>query len=449
MVRVRRAPAGTTPAAGHGRDSTLSRPVARVLALTNLYPPHHLGGYELSCRDVMDRLADEGHEIVVLTSTHRSAGVVGDEVHAGVEVRRELEWWWSDHELLSPPLRTRLRWETANQSRLRALLRELQPDVVSVWNMGAMSLGLLATVAAARIPAVMNICDDWLLYGPRLDAWSRLFGPTRARRAAGRAVTAVTRLPTTLPDQPWPGAYLFVSAATRAAARAGTGWDPPRSAVVGSGIDHRDFPVADSPPEDRPWSGRLLYVGRVEARKGVEPLVRALALVPETSLTVLGPVEPAYRPTVERLLDECGVRDRVTFDEVPRSELANRYRSADAVVFPSLWSEPFGLVPIEAMACDTPVVASGTGGSAEFLADERNCLVAPPGDPSAIAAAVGRLAADPALRRRLVDAGRDTARWADVDDLARLVGAWHAHAASGFSGPRPPDRLPPTADPAR
>jgi glycosyltransferase involved in cell wall biosynthesis len=86
------------------------------------------------------------------------------------------------------------------------------------------------------------------------------------------------------------------------------------------------------------------------------------------------------------------------------------YAQADALLFPVQWDEPWGLVPIEAMAVGRPVIASGTGGSAEYLQHERNCLIYTPRDsPGALAAAVSRLAGDEPLRRRLCENGRATA----------------------------------------
>ena len=68
-------------------------------------------------------------------------------------------------------------------------------------------------------------------------------------------------------------------------------------------------------------------------------------------------------------------RPRHVGRDAAREELPAAYRAADVFVFPSTWSEPFGLVPIEAMACGVPVVGSGTGGSGEFLIDGATALV--------------------------------------------------------------------------
>jgi glycosyltransferase involved in cell wall biosynthesis len=78
-------------------------------------------------------------------------------------------------------------------------------------------------------------------------------------------------------------------------------------------------------------------------------------------------------------------------------------------VFPVRWNEPWGLVPIEAMAMGRPVVATGRGGSGEYLRDGDNCLLFEADDPRALAAALRNLADDPDLRRRLRDGGLRTA----------------------------------------
>ena len=94
------------------------------------------------------------------------------------------------------------------------------------------------------------------------------------------------------------------------------------------------------------------------------------------------------------------------------------------------------------MSCGLPVVATCTGGSAEFLRNRSNCLRFAPGDADDLANAIRRLAADPALRAQLVRAGRKTAAQLDVDHLADALEAWHVAAARGFPAGRPADRRP-------
>lgn len=408
--------------------------MTRILVLTNLYPPHALGGYEWSCFDVVRRLRARGHEVTVATTTTRLSGVTDGPDEE--EVHRVLEWYWDDHVLVSPRLWARLAQEWRNQRRLRALLRSSRPDVVSVWNMGAMSQGLPRAVAAAGIPMVFAVCDEWPVYGRHLDAWGRMFVD---RPRLGRAVEQLLRVPSAPTDLGPTGAWCFVSEHTRQACISGSAFSFPNSTVVHSGIELGHFPLLEDAHEQRPFSWRLLYVGRLDERKGVLTAIDALALLPAgATLRFVGRGDADA--LIRKRAAERGVAERVTIDTVDRSEVAAAYRSADVLLFTSEWDEPFGLTPIEAMACNTPVVGTGTGGSDGFLIDGVDCLRYPPGDARALADAVRRLADEPDLRRRVRAGGRRVAAELTVDRLADTFEAWHVAAATGFPEGPPPDR---------
>jgi glycosyltransferase involved in cell wall biosynthesis len=109
----------------------------------------------------------------------------------------------------------------------------------------------------------------------------------------------------------------------------------------------------------------------------------------------------------------------VTFDGA-RGDMPAVYAETDVTVFPVVWFEPYGLVPLESMAVGRPVVATGRGGSADYLRDEENTLLFEAEDAGALAAAVERLAGDAGLRERLVRGGRELtsrlteARWLEA-----------------------------------
>ena len=401
-----------------------------------MYPPHHLGGYELSCYDVMARFRARGHDVTVLTTTMRLPGVDDPPDERSSGVHRELSFYWHDHRILNPAPWKRLRMERGNQAALHHLLAETAPDVVSAWNLGARSLGLLATVVESGLPLVLNVCDEWPIYGPRIDAWTRLF-VGRPRLAA--LVRRRAGVPTALADLGSNAAFLYVSDSIRRKVEAASPWQPRISSIVYSGIDTRYF--ADAPRSPQPWRWRLLYMGRIDERKGIHVAVEALRSLPqEATLEVHGRGDLEYLERLRGLARRLGLEQRVRFAVSPREELGERYRDADVVVFPTIWDEPFGLVPVEAMACGTPVVATGTGGSGEFLLDGVNCVRIPPSDPQALAAAVRRIAGDEALRRRLVQSGFRTAEDLTVDRLADVLETWHVAAAEGYSSVTPPPR---------
>src|SRR5947209_5142627 len=147
----------------------------RVLTITNNYPPHYYGGYELTCADVMQRFRAAGHDVTVLTSTIRVPGVedvVDDDVLRSLHVY----WDWEQDrpEVPRSPLH-RYRVERANLRVLDEVLRARAPDVVSVWHHGGLSLGLLTVLEQRRLPVVLTVANDWLIAAPALDGWSRMW----------------------------------------------------------------------------------------------------------------------------------------------------------------------------------------------------------------------------------------------------------------------------------
>jgi glycosyltransferase involved in cell wall biosynthesis len=189
------------------------------------------------------------------------------------------------------------------------------------------------------------------------------------------------------------------------------GADRRRISVVPCGVDVRHF-TPQSPAAIRGEGARLVTVGRLTERKGIDTVIRALAALPGVDLLVAG------GPSRERLHEDADARrlcwvaerskvaGRVTFlGGVPRSRMAALLRSADAVVC-TPWFEPFGLVALEAMACGIPVVAAAVGGLTETVADGVTGLLVPPRDEAALASALAGLLADPPRRREMGRAGR-------------------------------------------
>lgn len=404
----------------------------RILVLSNMYPPHAFGGYERECADAVRRWARAGHRVLVLTSDtylspdlRRFAGTAGEEDEAGVEVRRVLKVYWKDHVVVRPPLWRRIRWERSNQRELEDAVRSFRPEVASAWAMGAMSLGLLTRLGQLAVPVVSVIRDQWTEYALHIDAWSDFVSEHPRLAQMARPLTG---LPCALPDLDALGPTCFITETVRRGARERSPWTFPGAEIVPGYVDRAELhPDADA--GRRPWSWQLLHVGRFDPRKGIHVAVEALARLPaEATLNVLGSGDLRYLEELQNLARRLKVTDRVHFGSTPRTELRDRYAAADAVVFAPLWEEGFGLVPLEAMACGTPVVASPTGGATEFLVDGENCLIFEGGNPESLARVLRRLAADPGLRRKLVDGGLATAARYDTDQLVAELEALHKRA---------------------
>jgi glycogen synthase len=371
----------------------------RVLTVGNMYPPHHYGGYELVWAAAVEHLREGGHDVQVLTTDTRTGSTEPD----GPGVHRELRWPFRDAQLERLGLRERLALSRHNHRVLDRHLTQYEPDVVSWWSMGGLSLTMLESVRRRGTPAVAFVHDDWLDYGRWADAWLNTFRGGRARAAP--LVERLASIPVRV-DFDGAATYVFVSDRTRRHALS-KGLALHRTAVAHSGI-HEDF-LEPAPPQD--WGWRLLYVGRLDARKGVRTAVEALPHLPEqTVLELIGGWDEREEHRLGELARGLGVEERVRFaGQRGRAEIADAYARADAVVFPVEWEEPWGLVPLEAMGRGRPVVATGRGGSAEYLRDGENCLLFEAGDSESLASALRHLAADAGLRARLRERGFETA----------------------------------------
>ena len=290
----------------------------RILTVGNMYPPHHLGGYELMWRSTVRSLRESGHEVRVLTTDWR-ADFVDETATDDADVHRDLRWYWQDHVFPRRPMRGRVALERHNRDVLARHVAEHRPDVVNWWAMGGMSLSLVEQARRAGLPAAAVVVDDWLLYGPVVDQWARL---TSGRRAAlAPLAERLAGVPAAI-ELESAAVWLFASETLRARARE-AGFDPPSARVAHPGIDHELFrPPAGGRP---PWRWRLLYCGRIDERKGVDTAIEALALLPDAAtLTVLGGGDEEHLAELRRLADRTGVAGRVEFARRPARRAPGR-----------------------------------------------------------------------------------------------------------------------------
>jgi glycosyltransferase involved in cell wall biosynthesis len=207
-----------------------------------------------------------------------------------------------------------------------------------------------------------------------------------------------------------------------------------RVSVVPCGVDTTLF-TPTGPVAARSGRTRLLVLGRLVERKGQDDAVRALRAVPDAELVVVGgPPADALDadPEVRRLraiAADSGVADRLVFTgSVPRADVPGWVRSAD-VVLAVPWYEPFGITPLEAMACGRPVVATAVGGLVDTVGDGVTGELVPPRDPSRLGEVLAALLADEDRRAAYGAAGirraRERYRWsrvvADTENVYRQV----------------------------
>nr|WP_084385778.1 glycosyltransferase [Rhodococcus sp. WMMA185] len=188
-----------------------------------------------------------------------------------------------------------------------------------------------------------------------------------------------------------------------------------RTSVVPSGVDVSAF-TPEGRVDEKGKRHRLVMAGRLAPSKGFDTAIEALAHFPDTELVIAG--GPAASDVADdseaaRLLKvarNAKVRNRVRIvGRIPREDMPSLLRSADAVVC-TPWYEPFGMVPLEAMACGTPVVASAVGGMRDTVVDGITGRLISPRNPARLAEALRQLFDDDALRTGYGMAGCDRAR---------------------------------------
>jgi glycosyltransferase involved in cell wall biosynthesis len=380
----------------------------KILVISNFYPPHYIGGYELGCRDVVEALKARGYEVRVLTSTYGVGQPECDgEIYRWLEAR--IHWkgprWVQRVKVF--------KMEVNNQNALRRLCQIYTPDVVYLWNLGLVSVSLALLAQRWGFRQCYFVSDDWLSRWES-DSWYSLW---RNSPSWGVRFGRTLLRPLLTPFGIIPVGSLdlrhvqFASQHLKhAAVQAGKPAD--HAEVIHWGVDVQRFSYKRTCNNPK----RLLYVGQIVPYKGVHVAIAAMnALVRKhgivsAQLTLAGGSQrPDYLLEMQRLVESYGLGDHVHFTGLlPRELLPQVYHEHDILVFPSIWDEPFSITLLEAMSSGLAVVSTGTGGTQEVLGDNVNALIFPKEDAEACASQILRLFSDQELFDKVRRNGRRT-----------------------------------------
>ena len=185
-----------------------------------------------------------------------------------------------------------------------------------------------------------------------------------------------------------------------------------RYRIIPSGVDCAQFAEASPLPEYLDGKRNILFLGRLEKRKGLPFLLEAYAKLkpemPETRLIVVGG-DGGLRTACERYVVQNRLADVVFVGYVSDEDRARYFKTADVYCAPNTGAESLGIVLLEAMAAGTPVVASWIEGFADLIRDEQEGLLSAPRDSEALAAALKRMLSDDGMREEMGKAAGRTA----------------------------------------
>ncbi len=385
----------------------------QLLFLSNLYPPHDMGGFEQWCQEVAVRLQQRGHTVQILTSRYG----LDHSQPAEQDVIRTLHLQANVHHYRPLDFLRRARQEWSNEQELRRVIEQFDPNLVVVWGMWNLSRnvaywveqrmpGRVAYYIASYWPIDTDIhVEYWQLPARHLPA-ELLKRPLR-RLALWQ-----------LRKEGYPPSLRFEHAMCCSQyvrdTLVDTGKLPASAGVIYGGIDPE--PLLRNPStskEARDCPLRLLYFGGLLPHKGVHTAIEAMGLLKQrglakrVELTVLGGGHPDYEARLRAMVAQLGIGDQVHFaGRLPRDEIPARLGCFDVFLFTSIWAEPFGRTIVEAMASGLIVIGSDVGGSREIFGHYTDRLLFQPEDSQELAERIMCVLDDPAWRQSLAQTGR-------------------------------------------
>jgi glycogen synthase len=383
----------------------------KILIVSNFFPPHSVGGYELGCHEVANGLRNRGHKVRVLTSTHGENGPVSsDDTCRVLHVRSSVP-----SGLRKFP--TIFRDERHNVKCFRDQVQLFQPDIVYLWNLQFGCLSLAFAAERTGLPVAYFVSDNWFAnFGCNDDLYYRINGKTRTVREFFTAIAIKAGLKISgleIPKGiPKPSVVHCCSEYIRSVALQQHESLP--TEVVHWGVDTEKYKTS------APRAGsarRFLFVGRLVLGKGVHTALEAFLRVAERrddiSLSIAGGggflsnCEPMLRDLVNR----STARDKVQFlGKLPRDQVVKLYEDHDALLFPTEQPEPFSIALVEAFSSGLGIIGTQTGGTPEILVDGETGTTFKAGDVSDCANAIERVATDAETYVRLRECGQNNAR---------------------------------------
>lgn len=377
----------------------------KIAFITNLFPPHYIGGFEIRCGQVARALQGRGHHVCVLTSWH---GIVEPRVDRDeIAVHRILDLYLpftnpATGETYKHQLQRGDRWKTtiANYQLARVFLLAEEPDIVFAWSQSRLSLGAVRAASDLRIPIA------WTFGDPNIAQY---------KPASPRHPIPFLKDHTIWRRATWSGLdfshshCVSLDIKKRLLAR---GLPVQSAQVIYRGIPVEQFPLREN-PGGKHSPTRVLFVGQLHKFKGVHTLIEAAHQLTAKhgagylSLTIVGEGVDEYKKQLSTMAE--GGPTVVTFvGKLPHDELSPLYRQHDVFVFPSAGGgyEGFGATALEAMASGLPIVGTTAGGMAELFEHEKNALVFAPENADDLAEKLERIITDGELRTRLAHAGR-------------------------------------------
>lgn len=338
-----------------------------IALLSNIFPPHVRGGYELGCQSIARAFVRLGHRVVVLTSA--SVGQLnrmpGSE---DVQICTIFEPVFEYEDLLNARLIESRSWNrrrdeafggvlVSNALSLANFLAQSKPDVLWIFNpLGLGPIGIFEAALTQPVKCIIHLMDD--VDGVIAEHQGSMFLEGRYRRLKG-SISAISCSRRILYENEWSGSY--------------------RShRVIHNGVDFDEISCRRESVVRPAGPCRFVYFGQVSEAKGLLHILRAasMASARSFSIDIIGRCDPCFEARLEQEIAALGLREKVSvLGFMAREEMISRLTDYDAAILLLSRNEPFGYAPLEAAAAGLPVILTSGVGIAECFPDDYPLMI--------------------------------------------------------------------------
>lgn len=349
----------------------------KILCISNFYPPYFEGGYEISVKESMDYLADHKHDVYILCG-NRGQTDSPDKLQKPVPNQAIRILKYINYAQAS--FRDKHRVERFNYDVCCTLIRKLKPDIVYMANMKAISIAPVIAVQKLKQAHVYDLGDIWLKAYLQPGLKSRMFRWLKATlplMIGGRIdlnpVIVVSNWIKQVVSQNYGSSQIYVV---------------PRGIEIPALNEVEKNLLPNS--KDKPLPLRYIFAGRIEPLKGLDIIIKAIALIREKQpefyfdMDIFGEADPIYAQYCKDLIAKNGLSDSFHW-QGHNPKLREILSSYDVMLMPTLAEEAFGRVIIEAMAVRLIVVATDAFGPAEIISTGRDGFLFPRASHTALA----------------------------------------------------------------
>lgn len=383
----------------------------KILAITDSYPPHHSGGYELRSRDVLTGLTMRGHDVRVITTRCPSPNCT---LHLDEKnIFRVLRKRSDTHSFI-----LRISFDIFELRFLDRMLKSMKPDIIYLSHLGDLSKPIFFFFSNRNFPIVFDDGGAGIVYLSRvfkqgLYFYERETASFFQSKAKSLIVEGISLLSGNLIPKKlaWPKKMSVYFNNKRSLEIARQNNVPfLNEKILYSGVDLKIFPCKTQDEPHVPL--RIVVPGRIEPNKGTRDVISLVEILEQmgiqTSVTVVGKVDhQSYYDDLLKYVEQLNLKSDVRFQSMLDHErLASIYRESDICFFPSYQKPGMSRVPLEAMASGCLVISYGNEASNEVIVNSKTGYLVDEGDVQAVAAIVKDVVEDPTIYESVIGRAR-------------------------------------------